>query len=136
MPAVATDTPPFVAFKSPLKLLMERFEVKRLVELAVVANKVVEVALVEDALTAVKLPTVVEPVAQILAKFDVPVNVGPAANTRAPPAPVSSVTSEPSSAEVSILVELTLLLKMVQSPEVRYPFTAPVAGAIETAPPA
>jgi len=100
-------------------LLIERFEVKRLVLEAVVAKEVVEVALVDDALTAVKLPTVVEPVAKILAKFDVPVKVGPAANTNAPPAPVSSVTNDPSSAEVSMEVLPTLLLKMVQSPEER-----------------
>ena len=105
--------------RRPEKLLIERFEVKRLVLEAVVAKEVVEVALVDDALTAVKLPTVVEPVAKILAKFDVPVKVGPAAKTKAPPAPVSSVMRDPSSAEVSILVDDTLLLNTVQSDEVR-----------------
>ena len=70
--------------------------------------------MVLDALTAVKLPTVVEPVAKIEAKLEVPVNVGDALNTRLP-VPVSSVTNEMSSAEVSILVDDTLLLNIVQS---------------------
>jgi hypothetical protein len=108
--------------RSPEKLLIERFEVKRLVDDAVVANDVVEVALVLDAFTAVKLPTVVEPEAKIEAKFEVPVKVGPAENTSDPPTPVSSVISAPSSAEVSIEVLLTLLLNTVQSLFARYPF--------------
>ena len=87
--------------------------------------------MVLDALTAVKLPTVVEPVAQILAKLLVPVNVGPAENTNDPPTPVSSVINEPSSDEVSIEVLLTLLLKIVQSPRAKYPFCAAVPTWME-----
>jgi hypothetical protein len=51
------------------------------------------------------------------------VNVGEELKTRTPPVPVSSVMSDPSSEEVSIEVLLTLLLKMVQSDEVRKPLS-------------
>ena len=63
----------------------------------------------------------VDPVAKILAKFAVPVKVGLAANTSAP-VPVSSVTNERSSADVSILVLDTLLLNTVQSDDESFPF--------------
>ena len=116
---MATDTAPFVPFNKPEKLLTERFEVKRFVLDAVVAKEVVEVALVVEAFAAVKLPKVEDAVAKIDAKLDVPVNVGPAENTKEPPTPVSSVTREPSSAEVSMEVLATLLLKIVQSPDER-----------------
>jgi hypothetical protein len=93
------------------------------------AAMVVEADPPKDAVIPVRVPANREPVEVAalvvafvpmrLAKFEVPVNVGPAAKTKAPPAPVSSVTNDPSSAEVSIEVDDTLLLKMVQSVEAR-----------------
>ena len=122
---------------------MERFEVKRLVEEAVVENKFVVVADVMVASVPKKLvmlpvvPVRVEAknvvvVALVPVAFPVmrrlpesvveakrPSVIEGAVPKTSAPVPVSSVTSEPSSAEVSIEVELTLLLKMVQSPEER-----------------
>jgi hypothetical protein len=57
VPAVATDTAPFTDFRIPLKLLIERFEVKRFVEEAVVAKREVVVALPDTR----RLPVVVAP---------------------------------------------------------------------------
>ena len=59
--------------------------------------------------------------AVMLANAAVPVKVGDAENTTLPD-PVSSVRSAASSAEVSMDVLETLLLKMVQSVDARYPF--------------
>ena len=84
----------------------------------VVAKSVVLVAFVLDALTAVKFWKVDDAVAKIEAKLAVPVNVGLAEKTTLP-VPVSSVRSAASSAEVSIEVLDTLLLKMVKSTDER-----------------
>ena len=54
MPAVAVETVPAVALSRPVKVLMERLAVKRLVEEAVVEKRAVVVALVPVALVKVK----------------------------------------------------------------------------------
>ena len=60
MPATAADTSPLVALSKPPSDAMERLEVKRLVDEAVVAKKLVVVACEVVALRAVKLPKVEE----------------------------------------------------------------------------
>lgn len=50
MPAVAVDTKPLVVFRSPVSPPIERLLVNRLVEEAVVAKKLVEVAPTKSAL--------------------------------------------------------------------------------------
>jgi hypothetical protein len=101
----------------PLKLLTERFEVKRLVDDAVVANEVVEVALVVVPLLATKVFKAERPVK--VEDANDPFEILGAVPKTSAPDPVSSPTSAASSAEVSIEVLPTLLLKMVQSVEAR-----------------
>ena len=109
--AVATSPP--VDLRSPFKLPIERFDVKRFVLDAVVAKKLVVVALVPVALPVMRrLPeSVVE--AKRPSVID-----GAVANTK-DPEPVSSVMSAASLAEVSSDVEEILLLKTFQSDDAR-----------------
>ena len=66
-------TAPAVALRKPVRFAREEFEVKRLVELAVVENKLVVVAEVPVAFRKVKFWRVVEPVARMFANVPRPV---------------------------------------------------------------
>jgi hypothetical protein len=117
---------------------------KRFVKVAMLAKRFVEVAAVVVPAVAVKVlryawpalvsavvdayPSVEVPVRVRPAPWMVPVKVGDALKTTLP-VPVSSVRSAASSLEVSIEVEDTLLLKIVQSAAVRQPKVEPFAVA-------
>ena len=60
MPAVATETTPAVPLRRPVMLAIERFEVKRLVEEAVVEKKLVVVPLVPVKVARVERPRAVK----------------------------------------------------------------------------
>ena len=66
---------PLVALSKPVRAAIEKFEVKRLVDDAVVAKSAVVVAWLVVALSPVKFCKVVEPVARMLSACKVPVAV-------------------------------------------------------------
>ena len=132
---VAFVVVPFVAIKFARKLFVPvNVVAKRFVDDAFVVVPALAVYVLRYALfvtvSAVVLakPRVVLPVVETKRfwKVGVAVKIGPALNT-AFPVPVSSVSNAASSALVSMLVEETLLLKDVQSVDVRHPNAAPVA---------
>ena len=109
-PLASVETSMFAPTPESVKLVAFRFVAKRLVEVALVVVPFVTVRaeIVEEA-------------------FEMnPARVGRVANTR-DPEPVSSVTSEASSDDVSIDVLPTLLLNTVQSADARQPKVEPFA---------
>jgi hypothetical protein len=105
-------------------LVMARFVVVAWVAVRVDAKNAVDVALVVVPLLATKLFKAESPVK--VEDANDPFEMDGAVPNTSAPLPVSSPTRLASSVEVSILVDDTLLLKMVQSVEARYPFCAPV----------